>query len=224
MISGGTLIETMTGSPKWLLGTMALLACLFVFGFILFAADVMRAPVLEEAGADGIVVLTGGELRVRAGLKLLQRDRARRLLITGVNPVVRKKDIARAGKISPSKLDCCVDLGYEALNTTGNATEAGDWARRHGFRSLIIVTASYHMPRSLIELSRRLPDVDLVPHPVVPKSFQDGEWWLDAGTARVLLSEYLKLFPAAVRLIASRAFPREDEAATSQADLAPGQH
>ncbi len=189
---------------NWLIGLTAITFCSLAFGFMLFAVDVMREPVIGDLRADGIVVLTGGQLRINAGLELLTKGHAKRLLITGVNPRTKKADIGRIVGRSPAKLECCVDLGYQAKNTRGNADETQAWAQQNGFRSLIVVTASYHMPRSLIEMSSNMPNVELIPYRVVPKRFREREWWLDTHTTRVLLSEYVKLFPAALRLVASR--------------------
>lgn len=197
----------MTWITRLFIVTGALTLFVFLFGFVLFAADVMRPAREVTLRADAIVVLTGGQLRVEAGLDLLEKGRARRLLITGVNRRAGKMDIARAAGVRAQKLECCVDLGYEALNTRGNANETSAWVARHRFRSLIVVTASYHMPRSLIELSVEMPDVDLIAHSVVPQGFQNAEWWLDPQMARLLFVEYLKVFPAAARLAASRTFP-----------------
>jgi uncharacterized SAM-binding protein YcdF (DUF218 family) len=98
----------------------------------------------------------------------------------------------------PARLfECCVDVGYAAHDTTGNAYETKDWARGWRFAKLIIVTSSYHMPRSLTELGRAMPGVTLVPYPVVSQSFRNERWWMHAGTARLLLSEYLKFLPSA---------------------------
>lgn len=206
----------------WLVGTVGVVVWIFAFGFILFAVNVMRAPERTAEQADGIIVLTGGQLRVKAGLKLLEEGRGRRLLITGVNPRTRKADIARTLGLTETELKCCVDLGYEALNTRGNANEARAWARKYGFKSLIVVTSSYHMTRSLIELTSKMPDVVLVPYSVVPQRFRDREWWLDFHTTRVLLSEYIKLFPAAARLGAVRTFSVDNDVAGSRAARSTG--
>lgn len=202
---------------NWFVGTAAVVFWIFAFGFILFAIDVMRAPVKTSQRADGIVVLTGGQLRIKAGLELLKNGKAQRLLITGVNRQTTKAAIARIAGVDTKYLQCCVDLGYEALNTQGNADEAKAWAQRQNYNSLILVTASYHMPRSLMELRGSMPDIEIIPHPVIPTGFRESVWWLDIGTSRVLLSEYIKLFPAAIRLIASRAFSSETGAAGNSA-------
>ena len=202
---------------NWIIGTAAVVFWIFAFGFILFAVDVMRVPETTARRADGIIVLTGGQLRIKAGLELLKNGRAKMLLITGVNPQTKMADIVRIAGGESRNLKCCVDLGYEALNTQGNADEARAWAAEHGFMSLIVVTSSYHMPRSLMELNGRLPEIEIIPHPVIPQGFRDNAWWLDAKTARVLLSEYIKLFPAAVRLVAMRAFSGETRATGNNA-------
>ncbi len=94
---------------------------------------------------------------------------------------------------------CCVDIDYEALTTSDNADQASAWARHGRFNRLIVVTSSYHMPRSLTELRRTLPGVKLVPHPVFSHRLQTRRWWTDAFTARVLFAEYVKFLPSAAR-------------------------
>ena len=110
------------------------------------------------------MVLTGGTSRVTDALELLAAGRGKRLLITGVNPGTTTGDIARQTVDYGRLLNCCVDLDYSALNTLGNAVETRRWAIDHDFKSLIVVTSTYHMPRALAELrpsaSRRRP------HPV----------------------------------------------------------
>jgi len=73
-----------------------------------------------------------------------------------------------------------------------------------GFSKLIIVTSSYHMPRSLTELGRVMPDVRLVPYPVVAQGFRKERWWRDFATTRILLSEYVKFLPSAARFGVAR--------------------
>ncbi|HMN37754.1 MAG TPA: YdcF family protein [Hyphomicrobium sp.] len=183
-------------------------ACALVFGFMLFATSVMReqpqVPAAGVAHADGIVVLTGAAARISAGAELLKEGHGKRLLISGVNRITTKHDIERLSGLDHKSFTCCVDLGYEALDTVGNADETRSWANANGYRKLIIVTSSYHMPRALAELALTMPEAEFVPHTVTPKDFPESGWWLNVRTTRYLLSEYLKYLPAAARLATQR--------------------
>lgn len=190
---------------------LALAAGTLAFGFVLFATNVTRETAEDWDQADGIVVLTGGDNRIEAGAKLLMQGRAKRMLISGVNRRTRREDVQRISGLERETFNCCVDLGYEALDTVGNADEARTWANANNYDRLIIVTSSYHMPRSIAELSLAMPGRQLLPYAVLPKSFPDSAWWLHIATTRVLLSEYLKYLPAAARLAAQRAIGWSDD-------------
>jgi uncharacterized SAM-binding protein YcdF (DUF218 family) len=199
----------------------ALGAVVLVFGFVLFATSVMRDPVDVTETADGIVVLTGGEARIQAGAKLLREGRGKRLLISGVNRHTTRDDVLRISGLDSKTFVCCVDLGYEALDTVGNADEARTWANSHGYTQLILVTSSYHMPRSLAELALAMPDVRIIPHTVTPRNFPETGWWLHVQTTRLLLSEYLKYLPAAARLATQRVMAWYDGSTLTLARTAP---
>ena len=149
-------------------------------------------------------LLTGTDSRILAGARLLRDGRAKRLLISGVNRQTTRGEILKLTGLSGTPFEHAVDLGYEALDTIGNADEARAWADDHGYTSLIIVTSSYHMPRSMTELRLVMPKADLVAYPVLPKGARPDAWWLHARTTRVLISEYLKYIPAAARLTAQQ--------------------
>jgi uncharacterized SAM-binding protein YcdF (DUF218 family) len=179
---------------------------LLVLGFILFASVVTRLPAPNNPRADGIVVLTGEGRRIAEGARLLKEGRAERMLISGVFRKTGKRAVIEIARLSEAQFDCCVDLGYAALDTTGNADEARAWATSRRYGSLIVVTASYHMPRSLAELSLALPGARLIPHPVVPNNFPPRRWWLHPSVIRTLISEYLKFLPSAAHLTVARLF------------------
>ena len=150
--------------------------------------------------ADGIVVLTGGTSRVSDALELLAAHRGKRLLITGVNPGTTTNDIARQISDYGRILACCVDLDYSAINTLGNAVQTRHWAINRGFHSLIIVTSAYHMPRALAEIAHQLPDVTLIPFPVVSDRLRVEPWWANGSTTKLVLSEYFKYLFAKLRM------------------------
>lgn len=176
----------------------------FMFGFILFASNAMRDEPPPPTRADGIVVLTGGEHRIEEAARLLSEGRANRLLISGVNSRNSKDDLRRVVRVSNRLFDCCVDLGYAARDTIGNASEARRWASTWHYRRLIVVTSSFHMPRSMVELSRALPEAELIPYPVLPRHYRGERWWLNPDLARKLFTEYVKYIPSVALLHGSR--------------------
>jgi uncharacterized SAM-binding protein YcdF (DUF218 family) len=172
-----------------------------VGGFLWFALHIANeeAPRLDRV-ADGIVALTGGPSRITDAVELLASGRGRRLLITGVAPTTSTAELVRLAPDHERLFGCCIDLGYTAVNTVGNAAETTFWARERGFRSLVVVTSGYHMPRAMLEIGHRLPDVTLIPFPVVTGQSRAEPWWSNAGTAKILVFEYLKLIVAAARI------------------------
>lgn len=173
-------------------------------GFLVFANAATRPPAELPPKADGIVALTGTQERISVAAQLLAREHARRLLVTGINRQATSAEIRRLTGLDASLFDCCVDLGYEAQNTIGNAEETRAWAEQHEFSRLIVVTSSYHMPRSLVELGRVMPGVELIPYPVVSGPLRRGEWWTRPALIRLLASEYVKFLPSAARFALAR--------------------
>jgi uncharacterized SAM-binding protein YcdF (DUF218 family) len=176
-----------------------LLAVLFGAGFVAFVATIDRAEQSDLDKADGIVVLTGGPERIPDGLLWLERGQGERLLISGVATQVKVEKLAEHTPGLRRWLTCCVDVGRDALNTVGNAQEARRWARQRGYRSLLVVTSSYHMPRTLVEFGRHMPGVELIPAPVVTERLQDMALLHDPRLAKTLALEYTKFLVAYAR-------------------------
>ena len=181
---------------------VTILSCLAVAaGFFIFAYSISVIPSGTVGPADGIVVLTGDEDRIAEAVRLLAQGKAKRLLISGVNKSTRAPEIitlnAQTGK-EARLFRCCVDLDRLALNTEDNAVQTTAWVRQNGYRSLIVVTSTYHMPRSLIELRQSMPEVELLPFPVKSPRLED-KWWSAPRTAWVLGKEYLKFITAFAR-------------------------
>lgn len=167
-------------------------------GFLGFVQMLKSYKVDERASADGIVVLTGGSQRIADAAALLAEGRAKRMLITGVNEATTREEIALAHP-GVAGAGCCVDLDYRALNTVGNAIETRRWVESNNFRSLIVVTSAYHMPRTLLELRNVLPNVTLTPYPVVAPSADSDRWLSDGDAMRFLMWEYVKYVAAFTR-------------------------
>ncbi len=172
-----------------ILSIVAGLIALYIAGFLLFVVTLPERPT-QTLKADGIVALTGGDARLDAAVALLEGGTGRRLLISGVNKTSTKaelKTLSHGGR----RFDCCADIGYAAEDTYGNAEEAAAWTAQHHFRSLIVVTASYHMPRSLRLFRSLMPNVKLIAYPVEPAGIDMAVWWRP-GTLHLLHNEYLK--------------------------------
>ena len=169
-------------------------------GFVWFVSHVPSTEVALNRNADGIVVMTGGASRVPDAIELLAGGHGKRLLISGVHPTTTLAEIARNNPRHEQLVSCCIDLDHSALNTVGNAIETRRWARDRGFTSLIVVTSAYHMPRTMAELELQMPDIALVPFPVVTEKLRNEPWWASGPTARLILSEYAKYVFAQLRM------------------------
>ncbi len=175
-------------------------------GLFLFADKVREFHPDPAARADAIVVLTGDEERISTGMRLMEAARASRMLISGVNPSTRMPtELKRYINGSEALVKCCVDLGREALNTSGNADEARQWVAAHGFRSIIVVTSAYHLPRSLAEFARVMPTTALIGYPATGgRQLRLDGWWRHRPSVRLIAAEYVKFLGAAARLALAR--------------------
>lgn len=152
----------------------------WILGWLWFATTIaLTAPDKEQVKSDAIVVLTGGNGRVNAGLDLLADKVASKLFISGVNKDVQKADIYRSWKKPTADKPCCIYLGYEAEDTVGNAAETQNWVRKNDIETMHLVTSRYHMPRAYQEISRALPETNIIRYPVVTADFENwkGRFW-----------------------------------------------
>ncbi len=178
-----------------LFSALAWLFVCYAVGFALFVVSLPRPAVASASKADAIVALTGEGGRLAPAVLLLEHGGGKRLLISGVNKATSKRNLKTLLQDAGTAFDCCADLGFAAADTRGNAEEAAKWAREHDYRSLIVVTTSYHMPRSLAEFGAQMPDVKLVPFPV-PAERNPTPW----QSFRRLNGEYAKFLASVVRI------------------------
>jgi uncharacterized SAM-binding protein YcdF (DUF218 family) len=158
---------------------LVLLALAWAAGFALFLFSLGKP--LGAHRTDAVVVLTGGPGRIQRGLDALRREDARRMLVSGVNPDVRPRELAAQFPADRALFRCCVDLGHEAVDTRSNADETGRWVHDHGYRSVRLVTSDWHMARARLELRHVLQGVSIV-----------GDGVPSSPGWRMLLREYPK--------------------------------
>ena len=162
---------------RWIVSALLLLATI---DFIIFRSSVAQMDRGQALSGDAIVALTGGSgLRIEEGMRRLEAGEGDRLLISGVNPSVSLEDVAARTGGAQALYDCCVELGYQATTTRGNAREVADWADASGFETLILVTSDYHLPRARLLLESAAPGVTFLPAPARTKIDPDetfGDW------------------------------------------------
>ena len=204
-------------------GVSAFLVVLLIWtaGLFAFANRVQQStPLPDPLPAEGIVVLTGANsnARIAAAVDLLSERLGRRVLVSGVDRDVTREELRRASKTVRRLYDCCVDLGFTAADTVGNARETAEWAKAMRYDSLIIVTSDYHMPRAMLELRAVLrPPMVLQTYAVATPTLKVRGWWRSPRAARLLVVEYCKYLAILGREAVLGLGPREAPAAQSKA-------
>jgi uncharacterized SAM-binding protein YcdF (DUF218 family) len=174
----------------------------WIAGLFRFAAEIPERVADPDTRTDAIVVLTGGTHRLATGVDLLTLDKAEKMFVSGVYQGVDVRRLLAVFRHNPKELEERIAIG-NAVNTAENASETAEWMRRQKFASLRLVTGAYHMPRSLLEFRRAMPDITIVPHPVFPEHVK-AEWWAWPGTLSLIIGEYNKFLFAWLRQSAER--------------------
>jgi uncharacterized SAM-binding protein YcdF (DUF218 family) len=179
---------------------LAIVSLIWGIGLARFVATLPADVSDDRTRTDAIVVLTGGRDRLATGLSLLRKDYAARLLISGVaEGITIDRLLDQLGMSGyPPELRPRIALGHKAASTVQNAREAAEWCREEGFHSIRLVTAAYHMKRSLLEFQRVMPEVRILPHPVFPDAVKQGQWWKYPGTLLLMTREYSKFLIASL--------------------------
>ena len=197
-IRSGTLIR----AGKWFAGIFAVILLSLVAGFQYFVLTLPKTPVDALARADGIVVITGGQQRLATGFALLRAGRSPKMLVSGVGTGVNKAILARQLGLhhhSPSLFDCCVELEFQAGDTRGNALATQSWTVLNQIRSVLLVTANYHMPRAARIFTRQMPKIEFIFWPVSPDDLNLQNWWHQTPILRLLGREYAKYLAESIR-------------------------
>lgn len=135
---------------------LCFLVLIWMIGFAWFAIDLPR-PASDKVKTDSVVVLTGGAKRIDRGLEVLESKQAEKLLVSGVDRDVKPAELAAEYDRSEDMFSCCVDLGFQAVDTRSNALETARWVARREDKSMRLVTSDWHMRRARLELELAIP-------------------------------------------------------------------
>ena len=130
----------------------------YALGFVLFAISLGRPAAADATAAEAGIVLTGGDGRIEHGLAVLKSGKVKRLLVSGADPAVAKRDIARLVPGSGRWVRCCLDLDSASVDTRSNAAEAERWLQAKGYKSYRLITSDWHMRRARFEFYREMGD------------------------------------------------------------------
>lgn len=177
---------------------LAFLFGLWLIGLLRFAGDIPDEVADKASVTDAIVVLTGGSGRLQEGLALLSGNLAKRMFVSGVYRGLDVRNLLQLVRLDPTGLESRIGIG-NAINTRENAAETAKWSHDNSIRSVRLVTAAYHMPRSRLEFAFTMPDVRIIEHPVFPEHVKQDRWWAWPGTTALIVGEYNKFLMAWVR-------------------------
>lgn len=174
----------------------AVVLIIWTVGFFVFVHYVNNLASDDDLSADVIVVLTGDKGRVPTAAHLFHQETTARLFISGVGGGVELDALSGTKQLSRKKKESVV-LGRGALNTRQNALETADFVKNHNVSSILLVTSYYHIPRSLVEFERVLPDVDIKLYPIK----EDLNPRTGFKRYKLLMKEYNKFILAEIRAL-----------------------
>lgn len=156
----------------------SVLFLLWAGGFLWFAVALPR-PAEGSETTDAVIVPTGGAGRIARGLAVLDEGLAQKMLVSGVDTEVKPGEFAAEFGVPAEQMECCITLGFAAVDTRSNAAETAKWVAQNEVRSLRLVTTDWHMRRAASELDRTLPDHVTVIRDAVPSQPDLGTLFLE---------------------------------------------
>lgn len=178
-------------------------------GLALFVHSMPAKETPVSMKTDAIIVLTGGSARVERGFETLAQGAAPVLMISGVGEKVTLHEMlmAHADEATRNAIQArgaSIVLDHVAMSTHTNAREVAQFVRERKFHSIRIITAHYHMPRSIAEMKAALPEVQVVPDAVFPSGFKRDQWWKHQTSRDLVLSEFHKYLAVRFRPLLQR--------------------
>ncbi len=184
---------------------LLLIVIIWLKGFFAFIDAIPSHQSTINSKVDAIIILTGGSERIGYAINLLRENEAEHLFISGVGSDATLETIINHNDEITIALDDPllekISLGYEAEDTKGNAKESARWIKENNYQSILLVTANYHLPRSLLEFKNTLPELKIVNAPIISSNVKLTNWWNYPSSAKLLVYEYNKFIAAYVRSI-----------------------
>ncbi len=119
---------------------------------------IVRGPTgPPPGGADAIFVLTGGENRIAEGFRAWREGKGRDLFILGAGRDARLEQVLPGRPTLGPRERERVRLEGWSRNTFENAISAKSFVMMNGYRSVLLVTSDYHVPRALRAFLTVLP-------------------------------------------------------------------
>lgn len=174
--------------------TILIAFSLWLCGLLYFTSQLPSVmPETPTKKLDAIVVLTGGSKRIDEGFNLLDKKLAKKIFISGVYKGIDAKQLLNRWRSADKHdLDCCVALGFKAVNTIQNVKETKEWLEEQDYKSIYLVTSNYHMPRALLEFNKRISGIDIHPYPIIPNKVDMNKWWEKETNFIIIAKEYTK--------------------------------
>ncbi len=149
-----------------------------------FPDRILEAVALYEDGFAGRIILSHGPQN--AGFK-----RLRALGVPGLREYERNREVAERLGVPREAIAV---LDRPAASTFGEAQRVLQYVRRHGYRSILLVTSKYHTRRAAW-IYRHLAggSVRIIIRPARDDGFRPDAWWRDRMSFRRVITEYQKL-------------------------------
>jgi uncharacterized SAM-binding protein YcdF (DUF218 family) len=178
--------------------------CLWSLALGWFVATLPREALPATQSAEAIVILTGGSGRVEHGLRMLAAGAAPLAYISGVGANATEDDLLNTHATGETR-DRIYERGGEivldhvARSTVSNADQATSFLKARGIQTVRLVTADYHMRRSLYEFRTAMPELTVLSDPVFPENFEREYWWEHENSRRLVFSEFYKYYAVLIR-------------------------
>jgi len=137
----------------------------------------------EDHTADCAVVLTGGPNRVREGFDLLAQGRIKKLILSGVHPGAKLREIFPQWPFYGSLRKEDVVLERRSKTTYGNVQQTIPLLEALYCRDFILITSHVHMYRAVRTFkAAAVNEVSIYPRAIVVRSYRAGllDLWAEA--------------------------------------------